>query len=312
MIPKRPALPSPPGLELASLPKQKARQRGHLESLLRDRSEAAARLGLLDRQIERLAIESICGLNDLQQVEQYDGTLGVTRALVDHVQGAVGQLQWLGTLAAMFTGPGDSPGNVAGVRWGSGGLISNNTYITAGHCLDSYDEEWKTPKRADRSLPPSELAPLMQVVFNYQINGTTGVLQTGENFPVLELLEHRSGGLDYTLLRLGKNSAGRLPGEVYGVLTVAAHDLTDAGAMLCLIQHPDGQPKQIEAGPMKENVGGRISYASLDTLNGSSGAPILSDAGEVVGVHTSGGCTRFNGENFGVAIGAIRAASVLL
>ncbi len=112
----------------------------------------------------------------------------------------------------------------------------------------------------------------MQVNFNYQINGTTGDLQTGKSFPVLELVEHRRGGLDFAMLRLGRNGAGRFPGEILGMLTVAGNDLFEDDAMLCLIQHPNGVPKQVEAGPMKENIAGRISYASLDTVNGSSGA----------------------------------------
>jgi V8-like Glu-specific endopeptidase len=73
-----------------------------------------------------------------------------------------------------------------------------------------------------------------------------------------------------------------------------------------------GFPKRIEAGPMFQNTSGQISYDSLDTQGGSSGSPILSDSGELVGVHTNGGCTAFSGFNFGVAIGAIRDASSIV
>jgi V8-like Glu-specific endopeptidase len=63
---------------------------------------------------------------------------------------------------------------------------------------------------------------------------------------------------------------------------------------------------------MLRNTAGQIAYDSLDTLGGSSGSPILSLAGEIVGVHTNGGCSTFNGFNFGLAIGAIRAASSIV
>lgn len=82
---------------------------------------------------------------------------------------------------------------------------------------------------------------------------------------------------------------------------------------MCMIQHPSGRPKRIEAGPMLSNVGGQMAYDSIDTEGGSSGSPILgAGLGQVVGVHTNGGCTAISGFNFGVAIGAIRAASSVL
>jgi len=99
---------------------------------------------------------------------------------------------------------------------------------------------------------------------------------------------------------------------VYGTLRLAAQNLSNAAAILCLIQHPSGRPKRIEAGPMLHNIGGQIAYDSLDTEGGSSGSPILSPSGEVVGVHTNGGCAAFSGFNYGVAIGAVRSASSLI
>ncbi|MCW5198472.1 trypsin-like peptidase domain-containing protein [Desulfobulbus sp. F3] len=134
----------------------------------------------------------------------------------------------------------------------------------------------------------------------------------GESFPVEELLEYRIAGLDFAIVRLGRNAAGRLPGEIYGRLQLALKDIIQPGAMLCLIQHPSGRPKQIEAGPMLRNRAGQIAYDSLDTEGGSSGAPILSLDGELVGVHTNGGCSAFSGFNYGVTITAIRTASSIV
>ncbi len=49
-------------------------------------------------------LERICGAtDDSQEVEQYDGTLGVTVAFVGARQRPVGQLQWNENLAATFT-----------------------------------------------------------------------------------------------------------------------------------------------------------------------------------------------------------------
>src|SRR6185295_7557016 len=59
-------------------------------------------------------IESICGAtDDSQPVEQYDGTLGVTKVFVNGHQRSVGQIQWNDNLATIYT----NPGNVSGARW---------------------------------------------------------------------------------------------------------------------------------------------------------------------------------------------------
>lgn len=312
MNPKPVALPRPPRIEAAvnttfSLGGPPDRQ---IQDLLRRRDVLALELGLLDAEIERGALESICGLNDdTQDVELYDGTLGIARAFVDQHEPSVGQLQWLDDLPLRFNGPGESPGDVNAARWGSGGLFANDLFITAGHCFDQNGGGWRRPQRRGVTIEPPEIATLMKVNFNYQRNGQTNELRPGQPFPVAELREYRLGGLDFAIVRLGPNAAGQLPGDVFGTLALAARDISEAGAMLCLIQHPSGRPKCVEAGPMLHNRGGQIAYDSLDTEGGSSGSPILSAAGEVVGVHTNGGCSAFSGFNYGVSIGAIRQAS---
>jgi V8-like Glu-specific endopeptidase len=315
MQPKPVALPRPRQAKLAAHATLEAvgPNEVKLDDLVQRREMLASELGLVDAEIEQFAIESICGnRDDTQDVELYDGSLGVTREFVDAHEPRIGQLQWLEDLHERFSGPGESAGDVAGARWGSGGLIANDLFITAGHCFDQQGGGWIRPRRAGKVIESAEIATLMRLNFNYQVNGRTHAIRPGEAFPVEELLEFRLAGLDFAIVRVGTNGTGQLPGETYGTIATAAEELITEEAMLCLIQHPNGLPKRIEAGPMLQNTSGQITYDSLDTQGGSSGSPILSDAGDLVGVHTNGGCTSFSGSNRGVAIGAIRNASSIV
>ena len=51
-------------------------------------------------------------------------------------------------------------------------------------------------------------------------------------------------------------------------------------------------------------------YSNLDTFGGSSGSGVRDDIGDVIGVHTNGGCrTDGTGVNRGVTMPAIAAVS---
>ena len=79
-------------------------------------------------------LETLCGAtDDSQPVEQYDGSLGVSRGFVFDHQSPVGQVQWNNNLAANYT----NPGNVSGERWGTGTLIADDLFLTAGHLFDT-------------------------------------------------------------------------------------------------------------------------------------------------------------------------------
>jgi V8-like Glu-specific endopeptidase len=78
--------------------------------------------------------------------------------------------------------------------------------------------------------------------------------------------------------------------------------------MICIIGHPAGVPKRIEAGAMTGLVNDQIRYNDIDMLGGNSGSAIWhSPAGTIVEVHTNGGCVTASpgstGFNFGVRIG---------
>jgi hypothetical protein len=186
-------------------------------------------------------------------------------------------------------------------------MISEDLYLSAGHCFDSKPGSWRVPRidGTDDPIPPKEIAKNMHINFNHQVD-PDGKLRSSRSFPILELLEYRQGGLDYAIVRLdGK------PGKIFGIASIAAADAL-LGDMLCIISHPEGRPKVIEAGHASDFRDKRIGYNDLDTLGGSSGGGILSSpGGKIVGVHTNGGCDTV-GHNFGFKITSLIATSPIL
>ena len=293
--------------------KEKPEEKGLFPPLPEDLRSAVARLpeGRMPDSAEpgdlyRAFIESQCGAqDDSQPVEQYDGSLGVTTTFVDAHERPVGQLQWNDNLASIY----DNPGNVAGVRWCTGCLISDNLFLSAGHCFDQTGGGWDRPRvnGTNNIISVAEIARNMHVNFNYQAD-PNGNLQTATVFAVEELLEHRVGGLDYAIVRLARAS-----GQQFGVGKVAPRD-ANQGDMICIIGHPAGVPKRVEAGPLTSFSGDRLQYNDIDTLGGNSGSAIWhSPSGTIVGVHTNGGCTTSGGgSNSGVRIARILEESAIL
>lgn len=253
-----------------------------------------------------MILESICGTtDDSQPVEQYDGTLGVTTAFVGAHQKPAVQVQWNNNLGSIYT----NPGNVSGVRWGSATLISPDLVLTCGHLFDQDPNGWTVPRQngSSNAIPPSEIATNMHINVLFQVD-PSGTPRTEVSFPIVQLVEFRLGGLDMAIIRVGGN-----PGSTYGWTAVAPSNAA-VGDMLAIIGHPAGQPKRIEAGPATQISGSTIRYNDIDTLGGNSGSGILqASTGDLVGVHTNGGCNSAGtGSNSGVAIAAIIAASPTL
>lgn len=265
--------------------------------------EATEATGVRDAEYGFL-LESICGTtDDSQPVEQYDGTLGVTTAFVDTHETAVAQVQWNSNLAAAY----DDPGNVSGVRWGSGTMITADLFLTCGHLFDQTGGGWSRPKvdGTTNVISPQEIATNMHLNFGYQ-HDEDGTIQPGQSYAITELVEYRLGGVDMAICRVAGN-----PGSIHGTTAVSTTD-ANTDEMLCIIGHPAGMPKRIEAGPTTDVTSTQLRYDDIDTLGGNSGSGVLSGVtGRIVGVHTNGGCNSA-GFNYGVPIEAFRAVSPTL
>ena len=251
--------------------------------------------------------ESTCGeIDESQPVEMYDGTLGVTKDFVAAHQLSVAQIQWNNDLATKY----QKPGNVVNVRWCSGTMISEDLYLSAGHCFDSVNEEfgWQVPKvnGTNDLIQPKEIAKNMHINFNYQVDSHGAMRHDQQSFAIVELLEHRLGDLDYAIVKVdGK------PGKIFGITSIAIADALEDKDMLCIIGHPLGKPKVVEAGPCSDFRGTRIGYNTLDTQSGNSGSGILGKDGTIVGVHTQGGCNSI-GFNSGERISSLVQASPII
>ena len=186
--------------------------------------------------------------------------------------------------------------------------------LTAGHCFDVQQNQnsWISPfKRADgRSefLSPEQLATLQVVNFRYQINGDTGAVRQADVYPIVRLVEHRLGGLDYAIVEVGRNAQGELPSAKYPPSPVLIRPPLD-GEVMAVLQHPQGDPKKIAAGHVKATQASAVYYGDVDTYGGSSGSGVRDSTGAVIGVHTNGGCEAIGGANRGVTTAAISPVS---
>ena len=231
-----------------------------------------------------ILLESICGAtDDSQAVEQYDGTLGVTAAFVAAHQSAACQVQWNDNLAMIYT----NPGNVSGVRWGSGTMISPDLFLTCGHLFDQTGGGWERPRQKRHDQHHLSAGDRAEHAAQLQLSGRCGRQSTCRSRVFRSSTCSNSASAASTWPSAESAAIREEPSDRHQV------SATDAAVpeMLCIIGHPAGMRKRIEAGPTTAIQGNLVRYNDIDTLGGNSGSGILrASDGRLVGIHTNGGC----------------------
>lgn len=152
----------------------------------------------------------------------------------------------------------------------TGFLIADDLLVTNQHCV------------ADAATCRTTVA-----IFGYQLD-PFGMPHPGTQYRC-EALVAADYELDVAVLRLEQD-----PGLVWGMLKPAADAVVPEQGLM-IIQHPGGRPKMIsiiECAAKTPIVNGRGPETDIghrcDTEGGSSGSPILTSDGRVVGLHHFG------------------------
>ncbi len=180
-------------------------------------------------------------------------------------------------------------GNLRGSGSCSGVMISDELFLTAGHCKSSCSS--------------------MKVTFDY-------LSREKETFDCKEIVESGSGGsnLDYMVIRLKG-----YPGKNWGWYSLSDEILQKEQSLL-MIHHPSGSPMKVSRKncAFKKESGGFL-YHNCDTEPGSSGSAVLlpdynnPENTRVVAVHTLGGCNSSSTSyNSGPTIANIAKKSALI
>lgn len=181
-------------------------------------------------------------------------------------------------------------GNVISSRFCSGFMIDIandlgiNLLLTAGHCVG--DVCYKNPKDYDTSN--------LKISFSYQFpkydsQNKIGSGEIKEDLYDFSLVEHGTCcNYDYAIMKVQDLNPNK-----YGAVNLEEGDSPKDGAELVIAQHPDGIPKKIAKGQLKQtNKEGLLEY-NIDTQPGSSGSPVGNLAtNKVVAVHIKSNATN--------------------
>lgn len=176
-------------------------------------------------------------------------------------------------------------------------MIGRACAVTAGHCEELFE----------------------MVEFNVPTSDDNGEIRHPEQrdiYPVTEYFSvyDRREGLDYAVLRLGRNEITRnYPGDIQGSYDVDPYYFSSPGDLIRITGygvHDDpvmSFAQKTHFGRMHSihHGSGKFRY-SVDTTGGNSGSSIIDELTQtVIGVHTNGGCWEDGGSsNYGTSIAA--------
>ena len=159
-------------------------------------------------------------------------------------------------------------------------LIGNNCMITAGHCysLIHFIEFNTKLSRPSRELVRSSWKDI------YLADRSS--IKHGRNY---------YPGFDWAIFRVFPNR-GENNLEISRGVHPVSFSRPKAGELLSITGYgrDDGEfnrVQQVAIGELTKITGKRVFY-QVDTMSGNSGSSVLNNRGEVVGIHTQGGCSE--------------------
>ncbi len=165
---------------------------------------------------------------------------------------------------------------ISGLARGTGFLLDSDLVITNYHVMEEI-------------IDNPELQDGVEFRFHYKVGSDGRRLSGGVEC-------YLAGGdwliacspirkLDYALLHIDAAGVGQYGNVPWAWHVPQDHTFT-AGELLCIIQHPKGNPQKIALGSVThiDANPSRVHY-TVNTLDGSSGSPCISSYGNIVALH---------------------------
>ncbi len=249
---------------------------------------------------------------DFQEVNLYDGMLGISKPYVDAHKQYVGKFIFFERYTFIDPDSGEEQQGVI-PHIGSGLLIDDNLFLTAAHNMVSPS---KIINESNQAASILEIDVTNATVnFNYDIlsNGSENAGETYAIVEIKEILQYTNDNgvqIDYAILRIESNV-----GSDFSTARLSSY-VPDFGQQLTIIQHPQGGTKKVDTG----NTGLISTYSifsgllrhTVDTLGGSSGSPVISNNGKTIAIHTKGGCSFRQKANHALLISDIKNHSNII
>lgn len=179
------------------------------------------------------------------------------------------------SVAKLYIGPGYAC---------SGFLISPKALLTNFHCLQASFDYQLTMTQSQPECGDIEI--------HFDFDRQKSLAGTVRTPCVRVLSSDAEQGLDYALLEIDPRAAAAGRTSPRGYLKLAARPLSPQGDVL-VIHHPAGLPKKFSlACTAYASNDAQLLEHTCSTTGGSSGAPLMSQDGTVVGLHFAGAFSK--------------------
>ena len=165
----------------------------------------------------------------------------------------------------------------------SGVLIDSQTVLTAGHCVDNlFNGQCQYGDCPD----DRDFCANTRFAFGWGLKQSLWPLPKSQIYHCsrIEKINYRiqQRGWDYALIKLDRPVVGVTPVSL-------AQTEAQVGQAVISVSHPLGMPQKISIGSViAEDMSPNFFRSDVDTFRGSSGSPLFSEQGELIGLLSQG------------------------